>query len=76
MEKYALLVYAKEDITKNRWFIDRLTSLFKERGVDLLLKTPEDLREVADPSFVINRSRDCSISEKCEENGIRSFNNP
>ena len=55
MEKYALLVYAKEDIEKNRWFIDRLTSLFKERGVDLLLKTPEDFREVADPAFVIIR---------------------
>lgn len=75
MEKYALLVYAKEDIEKNRWFIDRLTSLFKERGVDLLLKTPEDFREVADPAFVINRSRDHLVSEYFEEKGIRSFNN-
>ncbi|MBO7530446.1 MAG: ATP-grasp domain-containing protein [Lachnospiraceae bacterium] len=74
MEKYALLVYAKEDIEKNRWFIDRLTSLFKERGVDLLLKTPEDAEEVADPSFVINRSRDHLVSKFFEEKGIRSFN--
>ena len=75
MEKYALLVYAKEDIEKNRWFIDRLTSLFKERGVDLLLKTPEDAEEVEDPCFVINRSRDHLVSEFFEEKGIRSFNN-
>lgn len=75
MEKYALLVYAKEDIEKNRWFIDRLTSLFKERGVDLLLKTPEDCDEIEDPSFVINRSRDYKVSEHFEEMGIRSFNN-
>ncbi|MBR7089183.1 MAG: hypothetical protein IKI46_01645 [Lachnospiraceae bacterium] len=75
MDNYALLVYAKEDIEKNRWFIDRLTSLFKERGVDLLLKTPEDAEEVADPFFVINRSRDHLVSKSFEEKGIRSFNN-
>ena len=75
MEKYALLVYAKEDIEKNRWFIDRLTSLFKERGVDLLLKTPEDCDEITDPSFVINRSRDSRVSKHFEKKGIRSFNN-
>ena len=74
MEKYALLVYAKKDIEKNRWFIDRLTSLFKERGVDLLLKTPEDHEEIPDPSFVINRSRDPRVSAYFEERGIRSFN--
>ncbi|MCR5619528.1 MAG: ATP-grasp domain-containing protein [Lachnospiraceae bacterium] len=75
MEKCALLVYAKEDIEKNRWFIDRLTSLFKERGVDLLLKTPEDHSTAADPLFVINRSRDPYVSAYYEERGIRSFNN-
>ena len=75
MEKYALLVYAKEDIEKNRWFIDRLTSLFKERGVDLLLKTPEDCGEIPDPLFVINRSRDPYVSRFYEEKGIESFNN-
>ncbi len=75
MEKCALLVYAKEDIEKNRWFIDRLTSLFKERGVDLLLKTPEEHSTAADPLFVINRSRDPYVSAYYEERGIRSFNN-
>ena len=75
MDKYALLVYAAEDIEKNRWFIDRLTALFRERGVDLLLKTPEDFGEVTDPLFVINRSRKPFVSEIFEEKGIRSFNN-
>ena len=75
MDKTALLIYAKEDIEKNRWFIDRLTALFKERGVDLLLKTPEDHTEIPDPLFVINRSRTPSVSEYYESRGIESFNN-
>ena len=74
MNRYALLVYAIEDIEKNRWFIDRLTALFRERGVDLLLKTPEDCKETEDPAFVINRSRDPFVSEFFAEKGIRSFN--
>ena len=71
MDKTALLIYAKEDIEKNRWFIDRLTSLFGERGVDLLLKTPVDLVEIEAPLFVINRSRDPFVSEYFEKKGIK-----
>jgi len=74
MEKIALCVYAAEDIIKNRWFIDRLTACFKEQGVSLLLKTPEDFTDVEDPVFVINRSRNPYISGYFEEKGVRSFN--
>ena len=81
MENTALLVYAREDIEKNRWFIGRLTDLAAERGTKLQLITPGDAREffscVTDhPAYVINRSRNAEISRAFEGSGIPSFNNP
>ena len=71
----ALLIYAEEDIEKNRWFIDRLTECFNERDTELILKTPGDHRSEEGVCFVINRSRDKNIPKYYESHGIKCFNN-
>lgn len=88
MKNKALLIYAHEDMEKNKWFTGRLTELAGKQGTELKLVTPEDIGSGmsgtgnADPeslwegvSYIINRSRNAEISKLSEKHGIPSFNN-
>jgi len=43
MEKNALIIYAREDIEKNKWFTGRLIELAEKQGVKMRLISAEDL---------------------------------
>ena len=44
MKNKALLIYAYEDMEKNKWFTDRLITLAGERGIEMKLTTSEDVK--------------------------------
>ena len=79
-EKKALIIYAPEDVDKNRAFVDMCTEYLTERGIELKLlvlkdKNQQKLDEPAEEYlFAINRSRNSSISRQLENKGIRVFN--
>ncbi|MCR5837510.1 MAG: ATP-grasp domain-containing protein [Lachnospiraceae bacterium] len=78
--KKGLIIYAPEDVEKNRTFIEMCSDYLRERKnelepVVLDNKNQERLeRDLTDVDFVINRSRNSSIARQFEEQGIRVFN--
>ena len=79
-----ILIYQKEDYLKNKRFV----TLFARAGanyqieIEVLLTEEieevwmkrESLEERELPHFIVNRSRDASISEWFEKRGVRCFN--
>ncbi|MBE5957567.1 MAG: ATP-grasp domain-containing protein [Lachnospiraceae bacterium] len=78
--KKGLIIYAPEDVEKNRGFVDSCTSHLKKWGIALELVVLEDkeqpeLKKIdGDISFAINRSRNKSVARQLEGMGIRVFN--
>ncbi len=70
-----IIVYNKEDAKRNWWFIDEMTLLFKNYGVDITLKIEEELTFDELPDFVIYRARHHENIDKYESFGVRVFNN-
>ena len=75
------LVYQKEDIERNRGYIDMFFRSCGSRNISLeLLETPEafdrlNIQGSSLPSVVINRSRDLSLSRILEDKGVAVYNN-
>ena len=44
MKNKALLIYANEDMEKNKWFTDRLVALAGEHGIEMKLTSSEDVK--------------------------------
>lgn len=76
-----LILYAPEDVEKNKRFIDICTDKMKEAGIKLQLvvlknKNQEELPDVeGNVSFCINRSRNYLLAQKLEKMGVTVFNN-
>ena len=66
------LIYDSEGRERNGWFIQRLLTLAKEKGLDLELKT--DIEGDA-PDFAIVRAIHPNYNKALEEKGVRVFNN-
>ncbi|MFC4355233.1 RimK family alpha-L-glutamate ligase [Chryseomicrobium palamuruense] len=72
-----LLMYYAMDAEKNKSYIEWLVGEAKESGLELKLVVMEDLRtgfSLDDIDFVINRTREVSVSWQFELQGIRVFN--
>lgn len=70
------LVYDRLGAKRNEWFIDRLISLFRERGTLLELKTDDEITENGElPAFAIVRAIRPALNAALEERGVRVFNN-
>lgn len=54
MKNKALLIYAYEDIEKNKWFADRLTELAAEQGIRMKLMSSEEINERVISEFRVN----------------------
>lgn len=75
-----LLLYGETDALKNKWFIERLTELSKNYGIDLAFAVLdntnfESIAAVKDIGFCINRTRNDRINEVFESKNIRCYNN-
>ena len=70
----AWIVYDKHDVEKNQFFIDKMTEIMKEHGVNLRLVTEHAISRRDLPSFVINRSRDTKFIKDIESHNIKVFN--
>ncbi|MGN1044723.1 MAG: RimK family alpha-L-glutamate ligase [Candidatus Methanomethylophilaceae archaeon] len=70
----AWIVYDKQDVEKNQFFIDKMTEIMKEHEVTLRLVTEHAISRRDLPSFVINRSRDTKFIKDIESHNIRVFN--
>ena len=75
--KHGVLLYARADAARNRWFIQRLCECAESEGMTLRLCIAEDgfHPHAPYPDFVINRSRNAAFSQMCEETaGIPVYN--
>ncbi|MBR5157401.1 MAG: ATP-grasp domain-containing protein [Clostridia bacterium] len=75
-----LLLYGEADAAKNKWFIEHLTELSKNYGINLTFAVLDDTNfestaAVKDIDFCINRTRNSRINEAFESKNIRCFNN-
>ena len=73
------LIYNRPEAGPNQNYIDFYRRACSRRGVDFLLLYNEDIYSGIAPlpqhGFVINRTRDLSLSKKLEANGLPVFNN-
>lgn len=74
-----LLIYNRSDSLKNTEYVNWLTNVASDKGIDLQLVIKEDFIKNGVPSeidfnFVINRTRSYNISLLFELNNIRVFN--
>lgn len=80
-----IIIYAPEDVEKNKRFITLCFENFKKKNIELKLvvlkdKNQADIRESMDIqkekiTFAINRSRNLRIAQQLESEGVRVFNN-
>mgnify|MGYP003291726412 CR=1 FL=1 len=71
-----LLIYNKEDIEKNSWFIKKIIDEFFLNGIEIKLTNEENLDfNNLDSSFAIYRGRNYKVAKKLEETGLIVFNN-
>ncbi len=68
------IIYSKEDVDKNRIFIEMLQNEFKQHDIELELVISEQYNYNELPDFALNRSRDYKISESFELHQIPVFN--
>lgn len=81
--KKGIIIYAPEDVEKNRRFVKVCSDIMKESGVELKLVVLNDksqnsidkLINIEELSFAINRSRNAEIARQLEAAGVRVFNN-
>lgn len=72
------MIYSKEDIEKNKDFVEMFKEHFGKYKVDIRLIILEEMCDIEYydmPDFAINRSRDYKIAEILEQKGVRVFNN-
>lgn len=71
-----VLIYDREGEERNRWFIERLLSLFKNRDIDLQLLILEetDFSSLDRCNFAIVRTIRPELNRLLESKGIRVFN--
>lgn len=80
-----ILLYKKEDVERNRVFIQKFTDHSRSYSIRIALWIYEEVtvsggtcfingRLVATPDFVVNRSREYDRAEEMESMGIRVFN--
>lgn len=72
------IIYSKEDIEKNKGFVEMFKQHFSKYKVEIKLIIIEEICDIENyeiPDFVINRSRNHKIAETLEQKGIRVFNN-
>ena len=73
-----LIIYSGIDKDKNTWFIDECIKRFADKGVSLIYKDENEVKEFLENnsiSFAIYRGRDYKMVEFLEDKGIRCFNN-
>lgn len=68
------IIYASEDVNKNRAYIDMHVNKFRENGITLKVRTLEQINKSDNIDFIINRSRSFEISEAFERKRITVFN--
>lgn len=75
------IIYSKEDVEKNRYYIQMYVEKFKKFNVDIQTVVVQDIENINKfiknnkPDFAINRSRFEDIAKKLESIGVRVFNN-
>lgn len=70
-----VVIYNKEDIEKNKAYIDWLIDEGKSRNLNIKLVLDNDIENLdCDYKFAINRSRNFDLTYRLKENGIRVFN--
>ncbi len=75
-----LLLYGEADALKNKWFIERLTTLSKNYDIDLAFAVLDDtnfecISAIKDIDFCINRTRYSYVNDFFESKNIRCYNN-
>lgn len=68
------LLYSKDDVEKNKLFIDLLRNNLSYQKIDSELVLVEDLKYKNRPDVVINRSRDYHAAQRLESNGVKVIN--
>ena len=72
------IIYSKNDIEKNKIFVEMLKRHFGKYLISLNLIILEEMCDIESyemPDFAINRSRDYKIAEMLEKREVRVFNN-
>ena len=71
-----LIIYSKEDIERNQWFIDKCLKELNNELFSLKLVPEQDVTFLnKEIDFIINRSRNFEIAKEAESLRIRCFNN-
>ena len=73
-----LLVYDKEGYERNKWFINHLIELGKEKDIELRLVLDTDIKETlksCSPSFIWVRTINPNLSHSLESDGYKVINN-
>lgn len=70
----AYLIYDKQDIQKNSWFINHMIEGFKAYDIELILIEEDQYLTIQDAAFILNRSRNLTISQYFEKQKIKVFN--
>ena len=76
--KKGLIIYQKEDIKKNQWFIDQFLKEMNDAALSLKCLSEEEVFDYLNNhhiDYVIYRGRNYLFSEQLERRGIRVFNN-
>lgn len=70
-----IVIYSREDLSKNLSYIDWLIEDGRKKGLNIRLFLEDEINGICvDFLFAINRSRNFSITFKLEEEGVRVFN--
>lgn len=70
-----LLLYTADDLKRNKWFIEEITNIGKEYGLEIITPENFNIENLKLPDFVINRTRDYKITRFFEGKKIPCFNN-
>lgn len=74
------IIYSKEDVEKNKYYIQMYVDKFKKYNVDIQTIVVQDIENIEEfiknnrPDFAINRSRFEDIAAKLQNTGVRVFN--
>lgn len=74
------IIYNKEDVEKNKRFIERISKGLKEYGIDtevVIIQEAEEIEKIIakeKPQIAINRSRNFNIAHMLEDKGIKVYN--